>query len=321
MADQRITYSERMIGSGHPSLTDTLNRLALVEHNNDGTHKKTINITNTTTAARSFAIATRDAVGSWPVPYFRPTTADTALALDIMPNGAAAENGTNGYAWIDVVDTDCSADNPAMCTARIGIRSTHIEFGSRSYNGATLKPLYLCMEGVAVQAIQTTKDISFGDPTGTNGQRYFTFTNYSNGASAYADVQVRGDNFATKYLTMRHYSSTYAYDSSNYADKSEVGAVGSDLLVTSPSDVWILPGGGAYSANNNGVQITTLATLPKVDNNQAFGSAAKRWNNGFFTKLTLANLVNAANDGAAAAGGVAVGEVYRNGSILMVRVS
>ncbi|MDI1265593.1 MAG: hypothetical protein PS018_20290 [bacterium] len=32
------------------------------------------------------------------------------------------------------------------------------------------------------------------------------------------------------------------------------------------------------------------------------------------------NLVNAANDAAAAAGGVAVGNMYRNGSVLMVRV-
>ena len=39
MADQRIAYTEEMVGSGHPSKTDTLNRLALIEHNSDGTHK------------------------------------------------------------------------------------------------------------------------------------------------------------------------------------------------------------------------------------------------------------------------------------------
>lgn len=37
-ADQRIQYSERMIGANHPTLTDTLNRLTLVAHNTDGTH-------------------------------------------------------------------------------------------------------------------------------------------------------------------------------------------------------------------------------------------------------------------------------------------
>lgn len=39
MADQRLRYNEKLIGSGHPVLPDTLNRMMLVEHNTDGTHK------------------------------------------------------------------------------------------------------------------------------------------------------------------------------------------------------------------------------------------------------------------------------------------
>lgn len=39
MADQRIQYTEEMVGAGHPTKSDTLNRLSLVEHNSDGTHK------------------------------------------------------------------------------------------------------------------------------------------------------------------------------------------------------------------------------------------------------------------------------------------
>ncbi len=39
MTDQTIQYTEKIVGSNHPALADTLNRLALVEHNNDGTHK------------------------------------------------------------------------------------------------------------------------------------------------------------------------------------------------------------------------------------------------------------------------------------------
>lgn len=42
MADQRILASENLIGALHPTLTDTLNRLTLVEHNTDGTHKASI---------------------------------------------------------------------------------------------------------------------------------------------------------------------------------------------------------------------------------------------------------------------------------------
>lgn len=39
MADQRILATENMIGANHPTLADTLNRLTLVAHENDGTHK------------------------------------------------------------------------------------------------------------------------------------------------------------------------------------------------------------------------------------------------------------------------------------------
>ncbi len=38
MADQRIQYTEEMVGAGHPTKADTLNRLMLVEHGTDGTH-------------------------------------------------------------------------------------------------------------------------------------------------------------------------------------------------------------------------------------------------------------------------------------------
>lgn len=39
MADLRIQHTERMVGAGHGTYSDTLNRLALAEHNTDGTHK------------------------------------------------------------------------------------------------------------------------------------------------------------------------------------------------------------------------------------------------------------------------------------------
>ena len=39
MADQRIQAYEDQIGANHPTLADTLNKLCLVEHSTDGTHK------------------------------------------------------------------------------------------------------------------------------------------------------------------------------------------------------------------------------------------------------------------------------------------
>jgi len=44
MADQRIIYTEEMVGATHPTKSDTLNRLAVVEHSNDGTHNPTASL-------------------------------------------------------------------------------------------------------------------------------------------------------------------------------------------------------------------------------------------------------------------------------------
>jgi hypothetical protein len=38
-ADQRTQYNEELVGAGHPSKSDTINRLALVQHTNEGIHK------------------------------------------------------------------------------------------------------------------------------------------------------------------------------------------------------------------------------------------------------------------------------------------
>ena len=46
MADQRIQYTEETVGANHATKTDVLNRLILIEHNNDGTHKNIPLLTN-----------------------------------------------------------------------------------------------------------------------------------------------------------------------------------------------------------------------------------------------------------------------------------
>ena len=62
MSDQRIQSTERMVGANHPTLADTLNRLTMIEHNSDGTHKSVMN----TISASSYATldAAITAIGS-----------------------------------------------------------------------------------------------------------------------------------------------------------------------------------------------------------------------------------------------------------------
>jgi len=46
MTDMRIQFSEEMVGAGHPAKSDTMNRLGLVEHNDDGTHNLLTKVTD-----------------------------------------------------------------------------------------------------------------------------------------------------------------------------------------------------------------------------------------------------------------------------------
>lgn len=54
MTDLSIQYTEKMVGANHPTLSDTLNRLTLVEHNNDGTHNKLTKITDPWVDVRAY---------------------------------------------------------------------------------------------------------------------------------------------------------------------------------------------------------------------------------------------------------------------------
>jgi hypothetical protein len=68
-ADQRIQYNEYMVGANHPTKADTLNRLVLVEHNADGTHKTTVTIDNSIddfrlTLTSGTPVTTSDVIGA-----------------------------------------------------------------------------------------------------------------------------------------------------------------------------------------------------------------------------------------------------------------
>ena len=41
MAVSTIAYTDEMVGAGHPTKADTLNKLALIEHDTEGKHGST----------------------------------------------------------------------------------------------------------------------------------------------------------------------------------------------------------------------------------------------------------------------------------------
>lgn len=78
----------------------------------------------------------------FPVSTIKPSgTTSKNIALDIMPSGAPGDYSDNGIAWIDVTDTDVSSGDGSTGSARVGITSSAVQFGSRAFSGATLKPV------------------------------------------------------------------------------------------------------------------------------------------------------------------------------------
>ena len=66
MSDQRIQYDEEMVGAGHPTKPDTLNRLALAETGTDGKGKHRYLVEQTsapTTGADELVLYAKDAGG------------------------------------------------------------------------------------------------------------------------------------------------------------------------------------------------------------------------------------------------------------------
>lgn len=92
MADQRIQATENLIGANHPTLTDTLNRLTLVDHNTDGTHKKIGNVVMVSSYANLPAAIT--AIGSTECVLM--LDADIACGADATIPSTTELMGVNG---------------------------------------------------------------------------------------------------------------------------------------------------------------------------------------------------------------------------------
>lgn len=92
--------------------------------------------------AQAYGVGVRAAVTTFPVPSFRPTTANTVIALDVMPNGTP---GAGIKAWIDVCDTDilAAAGTPAVRTAYLYLDGAAVRLASKALGGGTALPLWL----------------------------------------------------------------------------------------------------------------------------------------------------------------------------------
>lgn len=98
-------------------------------------------------SAESFEFLARTSIG-YPVPYLRPTTANTRCAFDISPNGSPSV-GAGLVAWFDVVNADLTA-TANLNAARVGITADKVVFGSVEFGTASVLPVEMQVGGDAV---------------------------------------------------------------------------------------------------------------------------------------------------------------------------
>ncbi|MBI1913029.1 MAG: hypothetical protein HYS21_13665 [Deltaproteobacteria bacterium] len=129
MTDQRIQYTEKMVGAGHPGLPDTLNRLSLVEHDNDGTHT-IINADNIKTRLPRIDVTHAD-FGADPTGVADSSTAIQA-AIDLARTYQEAISPALGGAYFGRVNGQPTVYFPKgrylINTGLITYLGTHLEF-------------------------------------------------------------------------------------------------------------------------------------------------------------------------------------------------
>jgi hypothetical protein len=115
-----------------------------------------------------FTLDPRTAVSTLPVPTFRPTTLNTCIALDLMPNGNSPADpfGSDLITWIDLCDKDLYQTTSVPYTLfSIRNRTSQLELGSRTGNGASAKPITVVMDTTEVLRVTPGGALQMG---GTN---------------------------------------------------------------------------------------------------------------------------------------------------------
>jgi hypothetical protein len=147
---------------------------------------ETLTFEHPTDSGREFEISTRDAVTTFPVPFFRPATINSAIAVDIMPNGTATDTASRGVAWLDICNADCADTQPAMACLGLTAGLTELAIGSYEYNTGTLLPINFKMDGTTYATFATdgtwkfTTAASFGVPLTMEGIGGFSGGPYCN---------------------------------------------------------------------------------------------------------------------------------------------
>lgn len=202
MTDLTIQHTERMVGANHPTLADTLNRLALIEHNNDGTHNKLTQVTDPWIDVRAYG-AVGDGVTDDTAALQAAVTAATGKTL-LFPVGTYIHSALltipSNITILGYGATIKAANSLSKTVGGMSVTGkTNVQIFGLTYDGNRANRSPSVPVGSAHGfSVANSPDIVLRDVSAKNGVADGLYIGYSNGADANTrvfNVQVYGGRY------------------------------------------------------------------------------------------------------------------------------
>lgn len=111
-------------------------------------------------SGEDFVLRNRIIALGFPVATMQPKTINKNFALNISPTGTPGDFSGNGIAWLHVIDKDVSGGAGTPTAAVVGITTTSVEIGSRTFGG-TSKPVNFIVDSDNRITLSTSNTATF----------------------------------------------------------------------------------------------------------------------------------------------------------------
>jgi hypothetical protein len=272
--------------------------------------------------------------------HLEDTLGDTVISSNVFKDCVPAD-GNSGYIYLLNIDEDTVISNNIFLHGLDTVAASAVSVNSGTY------ALNLIFTGNLVKGTGAVRNFSGCDTGGLNGSAVVSSNIFENVVRAADATNANNVLFTANTVKgadngiSRNVSASSSGGSNWTVSNNTFSSITSADVITStntsgtqPPSNWVVTGnriekkievsdaggGGANSTQNTRINGNYLATGATIQG--SFGGATNQLiADNYQNSSILYVLQNYANDAAAAAGGIAIGGLYRNASVIQVRVS